>query len=170
MKREITPPGRPRGVPAPRLSVVLFLTWLLLNQSVSAGHLALGALLALAVPWALGPLLPEGLEPRRAMVAAKLLVTVLLDIVRSNVEVARRILGPESAIQPRFIWVPLTIRDPYGIVTLAGIITLTPGTLSADLTEDRGHLLVHAFNVDDEAALVAQIKERYERPLLQVFE
>ena len=62
------------------------------------------------------------------------------------------------------------IRDPHGIATLAGIITMTPGTLSADLTEDRRFLLVHALNVADEAELVASIKARYDAPLRRIFE
>ena len=76
-------------------------------------------------------------------------------------------------IQPRFVWYPLAIRDPHGIVALAGIITMTPGTLSADLSDDRRHLLIHAFDVDDdaaEAALVADIRARYEAPLIEIFE
>jgi multicomponent K+:H+ antiporter subunit E len=80
-------------------------------------------------------------------------------------DVAKRVLGPESAIRPAFVWVPLDIQDPHGIVALAGIITLTPGTLSSDLSEDRRHLLVHALHCEDEAALVADIKARYEAPL-----
>jgi len=94
---------------------------------------------------------------------------VLLDIVLANFEVARRILGPEAALRPRFVWLPLDIRDPYGIAALAGIITLTPGTVSSDLSADRQYLLVHAFNCDDPAALVASIKQRYERPLMEIF-
>jgi multicomponent K+:H+ antiporter subunit E len=87
-----------------------------------------------------------------------------------RVEVARRILGPETAIRSRFVWLPLTITDPHGIVALAGIITMTPGTLSSELTDDRRHLLIHVLDVDDEAALIAGIKARYEAPLLRVFE
>jgi multicomponent K+:H+ antiporter subunit E len=71
------------------------------------------------------------------------------------------------------VWLPLRIRDPHGIVTLAGIITMTPGTLSADLSEDRRHLLIHAFDVEDDAAqaaLIADIRTRYEAPLMRVFE
>jgi multicomponent K+:H+ antiporter subunit E len=99
----------------------------------------------------------------------RLVLTVLWDIVISNVQVAWLILGPERRIQPRFVWLPLEIRDPHGIASLAGIITMTPGTLSADLTEDRRFLLVHALNVSDEAALIASIKARYESPLRRVF-
>jgi multicomponent K+:H+ antiporter subunit E len=80
------------------------------------------------------------------------------------------VLGPEHLVQPRFVWVPLDIRDAHGIVALAGIITMTPGTLSAELADDRRHLLIHAFDVEDEAALVADIKKRYEAPLRVIFE
>lgn len=157
-------------VPAPLLSLALFVSWLLLNNTIDAAHVLLAAALALAIPRLTEPLRPDKPRIRRWGVAAKLALVVLWDIVLANVEVARRILGPESAIRPRFVWVPLSIRDPHGIVTLAGIITMTPGTLSSDLSEDRRWLLVHAFNVDDEAALVATIKRRYEAPLREIFE
>jgi multicomponent K+:H+ antiporter subunit E len=65
---------------------------------------------------------------------------------------------------------PLSIRDPYGITSLASIITMTPGTLSVDLSADRKNLLVHALNLDDPAVLIASIKSRYERPLIAIFE
>jgi len=94
---------------------------------------------------------------------------VLKDIVTSNIEVARLILGRESAIRPDYVWVPLSLTDTHGIVVLAGIVTMTPGTLSADLSPDRSQLLVHAFNIDDPAALIATIKARYEAPLMEIF-
>lgn len=154
----------------PLLSAVLFGVWMMLNESASTGNLLLGAGLALAVP-----LFTERFRPDKPRIKAwgtvtRLGLVVLRDIVMSNIEVARRVLGPESQIRPTFVWVPLSIRDPHGIVALAGIITMTPGTLSADLTEDRRHLLVHAFNCGDPDALVADIKARYEAPLREIFE
>lgn len=159
-----------RWLPAPLLSAVLFVVWLMLNQSLSLGHVALAALLAIVVPWFSERLRPERPRLKKPGLIVRFGLLVLWDIVRSNVEVARRILGPESAIKPRFVWVPLAIRDPHGIVSLAGVITMTPGTLSAELSADRRYLLVHAFNVDDEAALIADIKARYEAPLMEIFE
>jgi multicomponent K+:H+ antiporter subunit E len=158
-----------RLLPAPLMSLLLWLSWLMLNQSLSAGHLVLGAALALAIPWFSERLRPERARIARIELIIRLGLTVLRDIVTSNLEVARRVLGPEHAIRPRFVWVPLEIRDPHGIVALAGIITMTPGTLSAELSEDRRQLLVHAFNADDEAALIADIKTRYEAPLMEIF-
>jgi len=158
-----------RLVPAPLLSVVLFGAWLLLN-GVSAGHVVLAAVLGIAIPWFTEPFRPDRFRLRSWPTLVALAATVLWDIVVSNVQVAWLIVGPERRIHPRFVWLPLAIRDPHGIATLAGIITMTPGTLSADLTEDRKHLLVHALNVADETALVASIKTRYEAPLRRIFE
>ncbi len=158
-----------RLVPAPLLSLVLFGAWLLLN-GVSAGHVALAAVLGIAIPWFTEPFRPDRFRLRSWPTLVALAVTVLRDIVVSNVQVAMLIIGPERRIHPRFVWLPLAIRDPHGIATLAGIITMTPGTLSADLTDDRKHLLVHALNVADEAELVASIKTRYEAPLRRIFE
>ena len=159
-----------RWLPSPLLSCVLFIVWPVLNQSWSLGHLLLGLVLAVVIPWFTEPLRDHRPRLRRPLLAVKLVLLVLKDIVTSNIDVAKLILGRESRIKPAFVWVPLTLTDPHGIVALAGIITMTPGTLSADLSADHRHLLVHAFNVDDDAALIASIKNRYEAPLLEIFQ
>lgn len=157
-----------RLLPSPLMSAALLVAWLLLN-GISSGHLALALVLAVAIPRLTERFRSDRPRLRAWPVALRLAFTVLWDIVVSNVQVAWLILGPERRIQPRFVWLPLDIRDPHGIASLAGIITMTPGTLSADLTDDRRFLLVHALNVSDEAALVASIKTRYEAPLQRIF-
>lgn len=159
--------------PMPALSVLLFAAWPMLNGSWSAGHLVLAAALAWVIPLLVRRFHPERPRPGAPAATARLAGRVLRDIVVSNVDVARRVLGREAAIRPRFVWVPLTLRDPHGIVALAGIITLTPGTLSSELSDDRRFLLVHVLHCPDdeaEAALVATVGERYEAPLREIFE
>jgi multicomponent K+:H+ antiporter subunit E len=157
-----------RLFPAPLLSAILFVSWLLLNGA-SPGHLVLALVLAASVPLFTERFRADRASPQAWPQVLRLALTVLWDIVISNVQVAWLILGPERRIQPRFVWLPLHIRDPHGIASLAGIITMTPGTLSADLTDDRRFLLVHALNVADEAALIASIRTRYEAPLRRIF-
>lgn len=160
-------------MPEPRLTAALFVGWLMLNGSASVGHVLLGAVFGIVLPLATRRWRPNRPHIVRWRPALKLMRTVLWDIVVSNVAVARRILGPERNITPRFVRVPLCIRDPHGTVALAGIVTMTPGTLSADLSEDGRELLVHAFDVEDdvdEAELLRSIRERYEVPLMQIFE
>jgi len=160
-----------RLLPHPLLSLVLWLAWLALNNTVAPAHVLLGALLACVLPLT-GLHLADGTWPRlhRPGLALMLALRVLWDVVVSNVEVTRRVLGPESAIRPGFLRVPLDLTDDWAITTLAGIITMTPGTLTADVAEDRSYLLVHAFHVDDAEAIIASIKTRYEKPLKEIYE
>ncbi len=164
---------RSRLLPTPVLSALLFLAWLMLNESASAGHLLLGLALALVLPWWNIRFRPEPVRMRCWGTLLRLAGRVLRDIVVSNVEVARRVLGPEAALRPVFVWIPLQIHSPHAMVALAGIVTLTPGTLSSEITADRRHLLVHALHCPDDAAvaaLVADIRARYEAPLKEIFE
>jgi multicomponent K+:H+ antiporter subunit E len=158
-----------RWLPAPIMTAVLFVVWLLLNNTVSVGHVVLGGVLAWAIPLLTRRLSGGHPRVRRPLVIAGLALTVLRDIVVSNVEVARRVLGPERDIRPGWLRVPLDLTDPHAITVLAGIITMTPGTLTADIAPDGSHLVVHAFHVTDPDAVVRDIKARYEAPIREIF-
>ncbi len=164
----MTAPVR-RLFPSPALSLTVALAWLLLVGSLATAHMLFALVLAWLLPHAAQRLRHSQAGLRRPAVIVRLSLIVLWDIVLSNIEVARRILGSESAIRPDYIWIPLDIENPYGIAALAGIITMTPGTLSADLSPDNRHLLVHCFHLDDGPAQIDQIKQRYERPLREIF-
>jgi len=158
-----------RWLPAPLLSLSVFVVWLLLVATLAPAHLLLAALLAILLPLLAQRLRQDTAHLRRPLLAARLAAVVLWDIVLSNIEVARRILGRESKIHPGFIWIPLDISNPHGIAALAGIITMTPGTLSSELSADGRFLLVHCLHLEDADAAIAQIKARYEAPLREVF-
>lgn len=158
-----------RFLPSPPLSIAVLVLWLLLVAEFSFGQVLLGALLAVVLPLLAGLLQPERARFGRTAAILALVRRVAWDIVLSNIEVARRILGPEREITPGFVWIPLELTSIHGITALASIITLTPGTLSAELTDDRRHLLVHCFNLEDADATVATIKQRYESLLKEIF-
>ena len=158
-----------RWMPSWPLSLTIFCFWLLMNSAVSAGHIVLALLLAIIVPLFAARLDREFARIGSLRKIPRMLWILGWDIVLSNIEVARRVLGPEKAITPGFIWVPLDIGNIHGIAALTSIITLTPGTLSAVLSDDRRHLLVHVFNLKDPQAVIDQIKRRYEAPLMEIF-
>jgi multicomponent K+:H+ antiporter subunit E len=158
-------------LPAPLLSAALFVLWLLLNRTLGAGHLLLAGLLAVAIPLLTAGLRPVPVRIRRPGVALRLLLTVAADSTRSNIAVVRLLLRPGSRRHPSgFVHVALDMRDPNGLAVLAMIVCLTPGTAWAELSLDRASLLLHALEVDDASAMAAQIKTRYERPLMEIFE
>ncbi|MDY7230796.1 Na+/H+ antiporter subunit E [Hyalangium rubrum] len=158
-------------LPSPVLSVALFLLWILLMQSLSAGTLVLGAILAIFWPAVTAKLRPAPVRLRRPLVMAHLFGRVLLEMLWSNVEVAWAILTRRSRdIRSGFVHVPLELRDPNGLAALAMIVTFTPGTAWAQLSADNRVLLLHVLAIQNEADLVALIKRRYESPLKEIFE
>jgi multicomponent K+:H+ antiporter subunit E len=148
----------------------LFVCWLLLAGDFSPGNMLLGAALAIGIERyarSFGDARPRGV---RLGGVPRLVAIVIWDVVVSNVQVARRALGPISHLKPCFVRVPLSLTDPAAIATLGAIITITPGTVTAALSPDHRHLVVHGLDVDDAEVLVRTIKQRYERPLREIFE
>lgn len=160
-----------RLLPFPIVSTSLLVMWLLLNESVSLAHILLGSAIALVGGWALATLEPPKAHPGRIGVICHLAGSVLIDIARSNIAVARIILGFERRRGiAGFVEIPLELRDPYGLATLACIITSTPGTLWVDFDRPSGTLTIHVLDLTDKAEWVQTIKRRYERPLREIFE
>jgi len=106
---------------------------------------------------------------RKPLMAFRFFLRVLGDIVAANLVVARQVLGPLDRIRPGFVEVPLDLEDPFVATILGGIVTLTPGTVSIDIDMEQRTLHVHALDVPDPAALIAEIKSRYETPLKEMF-
>lgn len=160
-----------RAFPAPLLSLVLCVLWLLLNRSLSAGNILLGAAAGLAIPVLTGGLRPSHPRIRRLFTALRLALRVVADTTRSNLEVTRFLLLPRQRRHPSgFVHIPLTLRDPHGLAVLSMISCITPGTAWAELAMDRSVLLMHVLELDDAAAFAEHIKQRYEQPLVEIFE
>ncbi len=160
-----------RLFPAPLLSVVLFILWLLLNQTVSAGHMVLGGIVAIVIPVLTGGLRPLPVRIRRPGSVLRLALRVVRDTIASNLAVARLFIWPSSRRHPSgFVHIPLTMRDPNGLAVLAMIVCITPGTAWAELSLDRTVLLLHVLELDDPQATIEHVKSCYERPLMEIFE
>ena len=158
-----------RWFPSIPLTLTIVAFWLVMNDAFNPAHIAFGLFLGWVIP-----LFATRLDREFARIGSlrgvpMLLVHLLWDILVSNLVVARQVLGSEKRIHPGFVWYPLDLQNIHGIAALTSIITLTPGTVTADLSGDRKYLLIHVFNLDDRDAMVAGIKERYERPLMEIF-
>ena len=158
-----------RIFPSPALSITVVAFWLVMSDSFDLGQLVLGTLLGIVIPLFAARLDREFARIGSLRKVPKMALILLLDIVYSNVTVALQVLGPERRITPGFIWLPLDIRNIHGIAALTSIITLTPGTVSSALSEDRRYLLVHVLNLSDPDAVIEHIKRRYEKPLMEIF-
>jgi multicomponent K+:H+ antiporter subunit E len=156
---------------SPALALALFVVWVLLNQSVDPATLLGAAVLAVAVPLLTRSLRPAIARVRKPLIALKLTGRVMVDLLQSAWEVGRLLLTRRTEdIASHFIHIPMDMRDPSGLAVLAMIFCLTPGTAWAELSFDRTTLLIHVFDLTDDAAFIDLVKTRYERPLMEIFE
>lgn len=158
-----------RVFPSWTLSLTILAFWLMLADSFSTGQFLFGALLGVIIPLFAARIDREFARIGKLRVIPKLLAVTLWDILVSNLRVARQVLGKEERLNSGFIWMPLQINNIHGIAALTSMITLTPGTVSVALSNDRRHLLIHVLHIEDEAAMVAEIRHRYEQPLMELF-
>jgi len=170
-----------KWLPAPILSLLIFTIWLFLNNSLSAGHIVLAVVLAVVIPLITNPFSEKQPLVVKPGLAFRHLMLVLYDIITANIQVAILILGPTKKLTPGFVKVPLDLTENMPITILASTVSLTPGTVSAEVypweeSLEEGEepqerfLLIHVLNLEDEEALINTIKTRYEAPLKEIFE
>ena len=165
--------GLRRLLPHPVLSLLLVVCWLWLNNTLEPGHVLLGAVLGVAIPYVTRRFWPEPLVVRHPLRVVEYAAVVLYDIVVANLQVTVIILGPMSRLRPAFVRVPLDLRTDFAVTALASTVTLTPGTVSVEIEDDgtgRRRLVVHALRCLDPDDMVRTIKERYERRLKEILE
>lgn len=157
-----------RFLPMPLHSLLLFAVWLLLNNSISPGHLLLALFFAISIPLLVNSMRSEHPKIRKPWLAFRYVLLVLKDILIANIEVAVLVVGPLRKLKPGFVAVPLDITSEVGITVLASTVSLTPGTVSVEVSEDHQWLYVHALHLDNEQELIDEIKQRYERPIKEI--
>lgn len=159
-----------RLLPHPALSALLVVVWMLLVNELTFGALFLALVFGVLVPLVTSRFWPDRPRIRFGPDLAGYAAIVLFDIVVANFEIAWIILTRRNRdLRSRWLVVPVELRSAEAITLLAGTISLTPGTVSSDVSADGRALLVHALDSGDPEADIARIKQRYEARLLKVF-
>ncbi len=160
-----------RLFPHPYLSLTLIVLWFLLVNQWKIGSLVMALMLATIIPHLTSAWWPDRPRVKRPFGLAAYAILVLWDVIVANFQVARIVLFmPRAKIQSAWITVPLDLKSPEAISLLAGTITMTPGTLTADTSACGRALLVHALHAPDPDAVRDDIKARYESRLQRIFE
>lgn len=154
------------------LPLGLTVLWLVLTESLTLGNVVLGLVVGFGMVLSFQKLRPVRPRLRHVHVGFGLLFKVLVDIVKSNLAVGRIVLGLTGGREVRsgFLDIPLDMRDPHGLAVLAMIVTATPGTVWSGLADDSSMLRLHVLDLQDPEKWIRTIKQRYERPLREIFE
>lgn len=159
-----------RLLPHPGLTALLIIIWMLALNAFSIGGFVVALVLGITVPLFTAPFWPDRPKMRFGVPLAKYVTLVMWDIVIANFQIAWIILFRKSRdLRPAWLVIPLDLTSTEAITMLAGTISLTPGTVSSDISTDGEFLLVHALDTADPEGEIARIKQRYERRLMEIF-
>ena len=153
------------------VNLLLAFAWAAMNGDFSFVSLATGAVLGFFALWISAPL--TGIDKmyfKRFGRSVYLGLFFLWELLLSSIKVAWDVIRPVPQNQPALVEVPLTVKSDFEILLLTNLISLTPGTLSVDVTENRETLIVHAMFAQDPDELIRDIKSGFERLIMGVFE
>jgi multicomponent Na+:H+ antiporter subunit E len=149
-------------------NILLAVVWAAITGNFAPGNLALGFVLGLLVLYLARPVIGTSDYARRLVQAIGLVLFFIWDLILSNLSVAYDVIRLRLYLRPGVIAIPLDARTDAEIALLANLITMTPGSLSLDVSADRQTLYLHAMHVDDPEALRRKIKDGFERRILAV--
>ena len=149
------------------LNVILAISWASLVGSFTLANAAIGFAIGYAALWVASPLYRRSTYFRRVLRILRLAALFIYELIVSSLQVAWDVITPKHLSQPGIIAVPLDVTTDEEILLVANLISLTPGTLSLDVSADRRTLYVHAMFVEDADALRHQLKSGMERSVME---
>jgi multicomponent Na+:H+ antiporter subunit E len=151
------------------LNLFLALGWAVITGAYGAGNLLLGFGIGYLSLLAVRPIFADGAYFRKLWQGIGLGLFFFYDLVVSSLRVVHDVITPPLYSRPGIIALPLDVETDAEILLLASLITLTPGTLSLDVSEDRKTLFIHAMFIDDDIETLKRgIKDGFERKIIEV--
>lgn len=149
-------------------NVLLALIWGSLSGEFSPMNLAAGFILGFAILWLMQPVTGKATYFTRVRKGLELALFFHFELIVANFSVVYYVIGPYKQMRPGVMAIPLEPAKDLSITLLANMITLTPGTLSLDVSPDRKYLFIHDIAVNDLEQSRKEIKETFERRILEV--
>lgn len=149
-------------------NTLLAVVWMMITGNFEPGNLALGFLLGFLIVFFVGPVIGVAGYTTRVIALLRLVLFFLVDLIRSNLRMAYDVVWPRMDTRPGVVAVPIDANSDIEIVLLANLITLTPGSLSLDVSDDRNTLYLHVMDLRDPDGLIRKVKNGYERRILAV--
>ncbi len=149
------------------INLILAFMWAALNGGIGLPSLVVGFLLGYVVIFILQPLFGGSRYCAKLYDGVVLVLYFFYELIVSSLQVGWDVLTPMQKSKPAIVAVPLDACTAAEVTVLANLVSLTPGSLSVDISDDRSHLLVHAMFVDDPETFKAEVKQGMEKRVLE---
>lgn len=149
-------------------NILLTIIWVFLTGSFMLVNFVFGFLVSFLILWIISA---RDHDDKYIKLVPKLIsffFFFLWEVVKANVHVAYEVITPTNNMKPGIVKLPLDAKTNLEITLLANLITLTPGTLSLDVSQDKKVLYIHSMYVHDKQEFIDDIKNGFERRLLGI--
>lgn len=152
------------------LNILLAVAWAALTGSFEPVNLLFGLILGFVVLWLIAPNRRSNAYFIRSLRVIEFVFFFLYEIIKANIRLAITVLSPRMKLRPAVVAFPLSLQTEAGIIFLANLITLTPGTLSLDISGDKRVLFIHTIFLDDPEKFHQDIRQGFERRVKEILE
>jgi multicomponent Na+:H+ antiporter subunit E len=150
------------------LNVIIAFLWMFFQRGWDMLSFAKGYLIGIIILFLLRRFFPTRFYLARLIAIISLLLLFLVELVKANYGVLKEVIRPTLKIQPGIFALPVEVKKDWEIMLLANLITLTPGTLVVDISDDNDVLYVHSMHIDDVDDLINDIKNSFEKAIMEV--
>jgi multicomponent Na+:H+ antiporter subunit E len=150
------------------LNLLIGVIWMFLSESYSFASFVVGFMVGAALLYLLNRFIPDSYYFKQVNAIFYLIFLFIKELIMANIEVLKWVYKPKLDFQPGIIAVPIDVKKNWEITLLANLITLTPGTLSVDVSRDQQYIYIHAIDLPDVNETIVGIKDTFEKAIREV--
>ncbi|MFC7320959.1 Na+/H+ antiporter subunit E [Halobacillus campisalis] len=150
------------------LNIIIAVMWMFLSETYNFTTFFVGYLIGILMLVVLQRFIPDTFYMQRVFSVIKLILLFVRELLLSNIDIVKLVYKPKLDMKPGIFELPIDLKSNWEITLLANLISLTPGTLSLDVSEDYSKIYVHAMDIRDVEASVTEIKETFEKAIMEV--
>ncbi|EGL82281.1 cation antiporter [Caldalkalibacillus thermarum TA2.A1] len=150
------------------INIGIAILWMFLQNEFTFVQFTLGYVLGIVLLFVLRRFLGTRFYMERVVALVKLIALFIYELILANIDMLKIVLSPRLNITPGIVAVPTSLKTDWEKTTLAALISLTPGTLSMAFSEEGDIIYVHFIHMKDKEEAVKNIKEGFERAILEV--
>ncbi|MEK4301768.1 Na+/H+ antiporter subunit E [Oceanobacillus sp. FSL W8-0428] len=150
------------------INVLLAILWMFLQNEYTFVSFLFGYLIGILILFVIRRFLKFDFYLKKIWAIIKLIYLFMIELIKANIDVVKVVLKPKQDHQPGIVAVRTSLESDFEISMLAALITLTPGTISMDFSDDSKTIYVHSIDVPDKEAMIKDIQDSFEKAIMEV--
>lgn len=150
------------------LNLIIAVLWMFLSESYDFISFLTGFIIGALLLFFLRRFIPGSFYLKRAWKIIKLILLFIKELIASNIDIVKWVYKPQQNYKPGIFALPTSLKSDWEVTILTSLISLTPGTLSVAVSDNNKIIYIHAMDIDDKEQAIQEIKESFEKAIMEV--